>query len=207
MDEPITQWINQLRQSEPEAAQQLWDYYCERLYALARTKLSASARRVYDEEDAAISAFHSLCRGIAAQRYPGLNDRNNLWRLLVTITARKVTARHRHEGRDKRDSARVLTESALMKSDDESLGLDGFAGREPTPEFVAEVAETCDLLFAALDDNILRRITELKLEGFSNGEIAKQLGCTRRTVERKLERIRRLWNGVVPESPDADRDR
>lgn len=200
MDEPITQWINQLRQSEPEAAQQLWDHYCERLYALARNKLTASGRRVYDEEDAAVSAFHSLCRGIAAHRYPELNDRDNLWRLLVTITARKVAARHRHEGRDKRDSDRLLTESAFMKLGDAvGLGLDGFAGREPTPEFAAEVAETCDLLFAALDDSTLRRITELKLEGFTNGQISKQLGCTRRTVERKLERIRRLWNGFVPE--------
>ena len=32
-----------------------------------------------------------------------------------------------------------------------------------------------------------------KLEGYTNPEIAEQLECTLRTVERKLERIRAYW--------------
>jgi hypothetical protein len=57
---------------------------------LAGQKLSSKLRRSYDEEDAALSAFHSLCRVISERRQADLGDRDNLWRLLVTITERKV---------------------------------------------------------------------------------------------------------------------
>ncbi|MCE9524587.1 MAG: HTH domain-containing protein [Planctomycetales bacterium] len=33
----------------------------------------------------------------------------------------------------------------------------------------------------------------LKFQGATNGEIAEEIKCTRRTIERKLERIRRIW--------------
>lgn len=201
MDDPVTLWINQLRESDPRAAQQLWDHYCQRLYAVARKHLPTMTRRVYDEEDAAVSAFHSLCRGIAARRFPQLDDRDNLWRLLVTITARKISLRRRHDRRDRRDTARTVEEAILTASDDAVPGLDGLPAAEPTPEFAAEVAEACEALFARLGAEPLQQIARLKLEGYQNGEIAVQLGVTRRTVERKLCIIRRLWS-----SDDASQD-
>jgi len=33
-----------------------------------------------------------------------------------------------------------------------------------------------------------------KMEGYSNDEIAEQLGCSRRTIARKLDAIRILWS-------------
>jgi DNA-directed RNA polymerase specialized sigma24 family protein len=200
MDDPVTLWINQLRDADPRAAQRLWDYYCQRLYAIARKHLPTMTRRVYDEEDAAVSAFHSLCRGIAAQRFPNLDDRDNLWRLLVTITARKVSLRRRYDRRDRRDTGRTVEESIIAASDGVVLGLDGLAAAEPTPEFAAEVAESCELLFARLADRVLQQIAQLKLEGYHNGEIATELGVTRRTIERKLGIIRRLWSSECADS-------
>ena len=44
-----------------------------------------------------------------------------------------------------------------------------------------------------LSDPGLRQIALWKLEGYTNSEIAQQLECTLRTVERKLERIRAYW--------------
>jgi RNA polymerase sigma factor (sigma-70 family) len=205
MDDPVTQWINQLRDADPRAAQQLWDHYCQRLYAVARKHLPTMTRRVYDEEDAAVSAFHSLCRGIAARRFPELDDRDNLWRLLVTITARKISLRRRYDRRDRRDAGRTVEEAVLAASDDAVPGLDGLPAAEPTPEFAAEVAEACDALFAQLKPEPLQQIARLKLEGYQNGEIAVQLGVTRRTVERKLGIIRRLWSSEAdgPQSNNA----
>ena len=68
-------------------------------------------RRVYDEEDAAQSAFHSVCAGIAAGRFPDLGSRGNLWHLLVVITARKVAHRQRHDHQQRRDVHRNLSDS------------------------------------------------------------------------------------------------
>jgi DNA-binding CsgD family transcriptional regulator len=44
-----------------------------------------------------------------------------------------------------------------------------------------------------LKDPDLRQIALWKLAGYTNAEIATQLDCTLRTVERKLERIRAHW--------------
>jgi DNA-directed RNA polymerase specialized sigma24 family protein len=46
----------------------------------------------------------------------------------------------------------------------------------------------------ALADDTLKQIATLKLEGYTNEEIAGRLGCVPRTVERKLERIREKWS-------------
>src|SRR5262245_57219294 len=64
-------------------------------------------------------------------------------------------------------------------------------GNEPTPEFAAEVAEECRALLDRLGDDELRRIAVWKLEGYTNREIARGLGKSLATVERKLDLIRR----------------
>ena len=51
-----------------------------------------------DEEDVALSAFDSFCRGAQRGRFPQLDDRDNLWRLLVVITSRKAVDLAQHEG-------------------------------------------------------------------------------------------------------------
>ena len=44
----------------------------------------------------------------------------------------------------------------------------------------------------ALNSEELTRMAEWKLEGFTNGEIAEKCGRTTRTVERKLNLIRKI---------------
>src|SRR5262249_8084676 len=68
----VTHWIKQLRAGDPVAAQTLWERYFRRLVGLARQKLRALPRRAADEEDVALSAFDSFCKGAARGRYPHL---------------------------------------------------------------------------------------------------------------------------------------
>src|SRR5262245_51966189 len=93
----VTGWLGDLQAGSPEAAQQLWQRYYGRLVGLARLKLRGAARRLADEEDIALSAFDSFCRGAEQGRFPRLDDRDNLWHLLVTLTSRKATNLLRHE--------------------------------------------------------------------------------------------------------------
>jgi len=65
---------------------------------------------------------------------------------------------------------------------------------EPTPDFVAQMAEQYEGLLGSLGDDTLRQIATWKLEGYTNAEIAGKLGCVTRTVERKLEMIRERWH-------------
>lgn len=71
------------------------------------------------------------------------------------------------------------------------------AGRDPGPAEAALVAEQCRVLLSVLDEadptGVLRRVAIHRLEGFSNSEIAKSLGCARKTVAVRLALIQNLW--------------
>jgi DNA-directed RNA polymerase specialized sigma24 family protein len=195
MDDDVTRWLSGLAAGNETAVDHIWQAYYERLVRLARQKLGPGGPRSADEEDVALSAFHSFCQGAAAGRFPQLGDRHDLWKLLVTITARKAGAHLKRHYRLKRGGGNVRGESVFVPADSDQAqaGIDQVMGREPTPELAAMVAEQCEYLLGCLEDETLRRIALLKLEGYSNEEIASQLDCAPRTVERKLARIRDLW--------------
>jgi DNA-directed RNA polymerase specialized sigma24 family protein len=181
----VTHWIDQLRGGDREAVGPLWQRYFARLVAVARERLRGARRAAADEEDVALSAFDSFCRAAEAGRFPRLEDRDDLWRLLAVIAERKAVDLARAQSRKRRGGDRVR---------DEVAGLGWLPSGEPTPEFAAVVAEECRRLLDRLDDDGLRRMALMKMEGYGNEEIAGQLGCALRTVERKLGVIRGLWS-------------
>jgi DNA-directed RNA polymerase specialized sigma24 family protein len=189
----VTHWIGRLKAGDRAAAQQLWEHYFHRLVGLARKKLQDTPRRAADEEDVALSAFDSFCRGAERGCFPQLDDRNNLWRLLVTLTARKAFDLVRDARCQKRGGGEVRGESALVGRDDAEAGLEQIVGREPTPAFAAQVADECRRLLGILDTDELRQIAVWKMEGDTTEQIAARLDCAPSTVERKLRRIRGIW--------------
>jgi DNA-directed RNA polymerase specialized sigma24 family protein len=72
-------------------------------------------------------------------------------------------------------------------------GIEQVPGGEGTSESVLECTEWYQKLCEKLDDPLLERIFLLKLAGCDHSEIARELGCVRRTVQRKLRVIRELW--------------
>jgi DNA-directed RNA polymerase specialized sigma24 family protein len=185
----VTLWIGRLKAGDAAAAQRLWQGYFLKMVELARHKLHGLPRRAADEEDVALSAFDSFCRGAGAGRFPQLRDRNSLWPLLVALTAHKAVDLLRHERRRKRGGPPA--EAGGPASPEAEL--DQVVGREPTPEFALQVAEECQRLLDRLGDEALRAVALWKLEGYTTEEIAAKLGCVPRTVERKLRAIRSLW--------------
>lgn len=192
----ISAWIAALKKGDNQAAAALWRAYFDRLVRLAQKKLGAAPRRSADEEDVALSVFRCLCDGAARGRFPDLADRNDLWRLLTTLTIRKAVDQKRRGGVLKRGGGDVRGESVFDELED-AKGLDQVVGNEPTPECLAMLAEEHARLLAGLDDESLRRVALWKMEGFTNEEIAEKLGLTCRSVERKLQRIRRQWTRDV----------
>ena len=195
-DESVTFWLARLKSGDRAAVQQLWERYFDRLVRLARRRLEQSPRRAADEEDAALSAFHSFCQRVEGGRFPQLEDRTDLWRLLVVITSRKALKQAEANRRAKRGGGHVRGESIFLggTQGEEELGIHAIADREPTPEFAVQMAEGIQGLLARLDDPPLRELALLKLEGFSNEEIAERLPCAVRTVERRLRGIRAIWS-------------
>jgi RNA polymerase sigma factor (sigma-70 family) len=184
----VTGWFRNLGTSRHEdASKLLWDRYFARLARLAQSRLRTMGRVVVDGEDIAVNAFDSFFRGAADGRFDRLNSRDDLWRLLVTIALRKARNAMRDELRQKR--------GGLVEFDDPGL-IDQLAAGEPSPEFAALVADESRRLIEGLSDDSHRQIVGLRLEGYSNEEIASKLDCSLRTVERKLGVIRMRWNDL-----------
>ncbi len=186
----VTHWLGDLKVGDLAAAQPLWERYFSKLVVLARAKLRQLRKSgaEEDEEDAALSAFNSFCDGAARGKFPKLDDREDIWKLLVVITARKAFAQADRQRRLKRGGGRFVEEA-----DRNQLGLDFLAGPEPTPEFAAMVAEEYQRLLDVLDDDGLREVAVSRMEGYTCDEIAARLGCARRTVARRLDLIRKTW--------------
>jgi DNA-directed RNA polymerase specialized sigma24 family protein len=62
----------------------------------------------------------------------------------------------------------------------------------PTPQEVASWAEELERHVIALSPE-LRQLALWKLDGLTHEEIAEKLGCSKRTVIRKIERLREEW--------------
>jgi DNA-directed RNA polymerase specialized sigma24 family protein len=192
---PITEWIRDLKAGDAGAAQRLWERYYDRLVHFAADKLkrTRSSGGISDEEDAALSAFKSFCIGASLGRYPQINDRQELWSLLLTITARKVVSHVRYETRDKRGGGDVVRQSELEGACESPTAFWQTAGRDPSPVFAMMVAEVYEKLLACLHEKTLRTVAIMKMEGYTNDEIARSVGVVRRTVIRKLDVIRQNW--------------
>lgn len=185
----VTYWLAQLRLGHATAAQKLWERYYEQLVRLAQKRMSGMPRRVEDEEDVAQSAFATFCGGISKGRFPQLQDRHDLWHLLIVITARKATNCARRESSQKRRGTKTRVIQNFPSSQ-----LEQIVGDEPSPDFALEAAETVRDLLNSLPTSVLRTIVLSKLEGYTNDEIAHRVGCSLRTVERRLQVIRELWH-------------
>jgi DNA-directed RNA polymerase specialized sigma24 family protein len=186
----VTRWLQQLKAGDRDAAQPLWERYFPRVVALARDRLRALARAAADEEDVALSALDSFCRNAERGRFPRLDDRDDLWHLLLAIVIRKACDLVRHETREKRDWRRRVP-------------LDAEAGDPPardlTPALAAELAEETGRLLGLLPNDRMRVVAVRKLEGSTNQEIAGLLaGCSLATVERCLKAIRKHWEKELP---------
>lgn len=191
----ITQWIDQVHQGNSLGANELWNHYYQRLIRLARKKLLDTPRRVADEDDVVLDAFNSFYQGVKAGRFPKLDDRDDLWQILVMLTARKAINQMKHGARQKRGGGQVRGESIFGGNDPgENAGIDQIVGSEPSPGFAEDVARHCSELLDRLEDETLRQVALAKMEGFSNREIAHRLEVKERTIERKLKLIREIWS-------------
>jgi len=199
VDERVTCWLRQLEAGDQDAARLLWQRYYRELVELARARLGQTPRRIADEEDVALSVLRCLCEGAARGQFAAVVNRQELWQLLATITIRKVIDHQRLLKKKKRGGGRVRGDSVLKASDGDGwgVGFDEILGDAATPEVLAIAAEEYQRLMRVLDDDRLRTIAQCKLEGHQNEEIAARLGLACRSIERKLQRIRQIWEAEL----------
>lgn len=156
----------------------------------------------FDEEDVAASVLGQLFIKLQQGGHGDVENRDQLWYLLVVITVRKATELARREKALKRGGGRVVLESEIASG--KSFRLDHLVGKDLAATFPEFMSQQCRLLFESLDAPDLEQIALWKLAGHTNEEIAAQQHCTRVTIQRKLRLIRKIWaeSSGLPEPND-----
>jgi RNA polymerase sigma factor (sigma-70 family) len=198
-DGSVTRLIHDLRSDDTsvrdDAARLIWQRYFHSLLELARSNLDKRVRRRTDEEDVAQSMYKSFCLRQKRGEFD-LGGRDELWRLLVTITLRKARNAAGAQRRRKRDISRERPIAGGSAQNVRQWMLEEMGAAVPTPAEAMVLNEALERRLDALGDPELRQISLLRLEGYANREIAERLACTERSIERKLSRIRTVWKSI-----------
>ena len=184
----VTLFLHELQAGGEAALKPLCNRYFPRLVDLAKRSLARLPAGSGDAEDAAQSALISFWQGINAGRFSEGLDRNGLWKLLTVITKRKTYRQLERGIALKRGGGKVRNFSD-GPGDDSGAGFEELAAVLPTQELDL----VCQEMIELLPDDV-RPFAVLRLLGYRNREIAEQMNCMERTVERKLHLIRVAWS-------------
>lgn len=192
--EDVVSWLAKLHHTDESHAEQIWNEYFPRLAKIARQKLGSLPLRSFDEEDVACSALDSFFRGVKKQNFQ-LKDKDDLWRLLVTITVRKAHAQRRRFFADRRGKGRVRGDSVFCKPgfEDSAPGFEVVLDDCNMPELAEDVVQACEDLLGHLNRDQLRQAALMKMEGYTHAEVAEELKISVSRVKQLISEIKRIW--------------
>jgi RNA polymerase sigma-70 factor (ECF subfamily) len=168
------------------------EQYRARLCHLVEREMDRRFRPKEDPEDVVQSAFRTFFRRNAQGEFH-IDSSVDLWRLLETITRRKILKHVEKLGAGKRSPKR-----------EEYAEGDDLQGSAPTPEEAAIAADLMEKSLAGLDESYVQ-VLHLRLQNCTEEEIAARLGCTRGHVRTRLQHIRqRLQKLSDDEEKPAD---
>ena len=203
----LTRWAQDVYSPDPrlreEAARQLWLRFADRLGVVVRRRLNAQILRRVGVDDVVQSLFGDYFAAPPGPAGPP-RSRADLWRLLICFTIRKVAKTADHHRAQRRDVRRdrSLPGFAADGSASPLIWVEPQDFRALSPEDEAIAREEYDRLLAVLPDD-LKQVFFLRLEGYTNAEIAGQLDRVVRTIELKMKTIRSLLRPYVKVAPPA----
>ena len=200
----VTQWIEGLRTGESDAVAAVWDRLSPSLQLSAGRVLESYRIRTISGEDVVGVAFLNCLNRLQSGGYEEISNRLMLSALFQTAVKRQARDEAAKEYAEKRGGGRVRGESAFKgKPGKATPGFDQLNGGMATPDSVLEATE----LFVQLTEQLSgdeRTAAILKVDGYSNREIATELDCSVPTVERKLRRVREVFSALFLASNDGD---
>lgn len=167
--------LQRLEQGDDAAGRAVFLRFARRMIELAERNLALWLRNKVEPEDIVQSVFRSFFTNCPTADWQ-FADWNSLWELLAKMTVCKCAKKAGHWQRQKRSVQRERT-----------FPDDGLTIPEPTPDEVVEFTDLLATLLRSFEPRGQTIIT-LILGGFTVGEIAERVGCSRRTVFRTLNR-------------------
>ena len=184
-DDPITAWLAAAADGDAEAQGKIWDKFESEIREVAGDCLGAISRSDSDEEDIIVRVMKSLFMRLEDGRLRRPAHRGELHNLLFSMTKKKSAEVVRAKTAKKRQLPRVGDTSQLDE-------LDQHSSNESSPFDLIAEAEAITKLVAALPTDVLKQTAMLRITGATHAEIAQELGCTERTIELRMKRIREI---------------
>lgn len=185
--------LQRLKFGDQRASSEIWKRYIERLLPLARKQLRGLRDPVVDEEDLLLSVFDRFFKAAQEERFAKLENREDLWQVLLVLTERRATDQYRRTNAQKRGGpgGRDEGDAAAGGHVDDILE---FAERGPTPEFAVIFADQLETALCRIQEPSTQEAALLRMEGYELKEIAEKLGISLSSVKRKLRVVRDLWS-------------
>lgn len=171
------QVFKRVQEGDEEAAREVFERYLARLVGLARSRLSEKMAGKVDADDVVQSAFRSFFVRAREGQYV-IHRAGDLWRLLASITRRKLLGKAEHFRQKKRCLDR--DQPLMGKVIDEAP-----LSEEPTYEEAIALADEVEFLMRDLAPR-QRTMLELRLQGQPIPQIAETVERSERTVRRFL---------------------
>jgi RNA polymerase sigma factor (sigma-70 family) len=202
--------VRQLKEGHPDAIEEIVRRYYWRMVGMAKRLLRGLNVEPawFDCDDAVNTTLLKLCEAAKAGKIHSMEETANFWNLFYSILKRNILLAREHNARLKRGGPGSLRSSRDGRSTSSepkdvlpvgrlSRGveiLDDLRCYLPLPDVASNSKQVVELLLDLLDDPLLRTIATMRAEAYTNDEIAKTLGTTTRTIERKLTIIRDIWS-------------
>jgi RNA polymerase sigma-70 factor (ECF subfamily) len=175
--------LARVRQGDTAALTELLQLYESDVWIAARVRLGPALRPYLDMADVVQSVHRSLISGLQKQKFE-LSSPETLVGLAVRMVQRKIA---RHWRRLKRQTR---SDSGAPAGSDPRQALLCLCTSEDDPGSAVPSAEAVDHFLQGLDD-IDRRLLELRMDGYSTTEAARQLGVGAGCLRVRLGRLRK----------------
>ncbi len=173
-----------------ELAQQiLSERYATQVRIAARVLLGPQLRQHFDSMDLLQSVHRSMLVGLRQERYQ-FSSPDKLVALACTILRRKVAKKWRHYRRQV-----SLGKSSTGDSVFSSGLLSSISNHETDPALIAQFDDQLAQLCSRLSESE-RLMLEMRLDGFSNQEVAERLGLHPVAFRVRWTRLRQRLNAL-----------
>jgi hypothetical protein len=184
----VSHWLREVKSGRSSAVDAIWRRYYQRVVQYATRKMKTNPDRAIDGEDIAQSTMHRFCFNLASGRYPLLDDRQQLWDLLVVFTLNRIRKHLRacsaHKRASDRQSVFVFKQTEALKD-------------LKTPEAPVIMADMVQYWLDRLDredpTGELKQIAIWSMEEISGSEIARILKKRKSAVLQQIRLIRLVW--------------
>jgi RNA polymerase sigma-70 factor, ECF subfamily len=180
--------LARFRLGSDDAATRLYFRYARQLRSLAQARLGTGLATRVDADDVVQSVFRTFFRRARLGQFV-VPQGSDLWKLFLVIALNKIRTQathHRAAKRDVRKTPQFEQQPDVGGPADDShvvlrMVIDELLGQLPTPQ---------------------RTVIELRIAGHEVDQIAQQVGCSLRSVERWLQKFRAALTSILEDDSD-----